>query len=253
MSLQELEDHFAASQMSREDVAAIRRAAMELRARGSGTGPKMDQCLDEFAVVDLVDDSVDRDRRASMLRHLTSCASCRSEVSALSRLVTEPAIRSELEQLRAATSRTAWRRRFTRLGGVIGAATAAAAVAFLLISRPPEVEDPAAAPGHRAGVLTLSAPPVAIGPAGLVATPIQFVWTSVPRADRYELTLFDRTGSILWEMQTTDTVAVAPDSVGLTPGASYFWRAEARIDFDRWSESSLMEFILRASSDSTPR
>jgi hypothetical protein len=133
-------------------------------------------------------------------------------------------------------------------GGVVGTAAAAAAVVFLLIPRWLQYED-----AHRAAVLTLSAPPEAVAPAGLVEAPIQFVWTSVPRADLYELTLFDQTGSILWQMQTRDTVAAVPDSLDLVPETSYFWKAEAQIGFDRWSESALVRFTLTTPPDSTAR
>ena len=134
------------------------------------------------------------------------------------------------------------------VGGVIGTAAVAAAVAFLLIPRWPHDED-----AHRATVLTLSAPPEAVAPAGLVEAIIQFVWTSVPRADLYELTLFDQTGSILWQIQTRDTVAAVPDSLDLVPETSYFWKAEAQIGFDRWSESELVRFTITTSPDSTAR
>lgn len=253
MSVQEFEEHLAASGMSREDIAAISLAAMRLRLHAAGTGPKTDQCLHELTVAEFVDGTVDPDRRAALLDHLASCTRCRSELTALSRLMAEPAIRNELEQLRAATSRTTRRRRLVRAAGVIGATTAAAALALLLVGPSPQDVDPNATPSHRAAVLTLSAPPVAVTPVGLVEAPIQFLWTSVPRADRYELMLFDQTGSILWETHTTDTVAVAPDSLVLAPGASYFWKAEARIGFDRWSASDLVEFAVTITSDTTPR
>ena len=241
MSLQELEDHLVACQTCREDVAAIRQAATELRAQAKGAGPKTDQCLDEFAVVELVHETVDPDRRAAMLVHLASCPTCRSEVAALSRLTAAPAIRGELEATEPTRPGTT-RRRFARVAGTIGFAAAAAAVAFLLVPRLRQVEDPSA-PDHRAPVLTLSAPPEAIAPVGAAEMPVRFVWTSVPRADRYALTLFDRAGTMLWEFQTPDTVAVVPDSVALSSGLSYFWKVEARTDFDRWSESGLVEFI----------
>jgi hypothetical protein len=75
----------------------------------------------------------------------------------------------------------------------------------------------------------------------------------VPRADRYELTLFDHEGSILWEAQTPDTAALAPESIGLAPGTSYFWKVEAQVDFGRWSESDLVEFTPITPSGGTLR
>lgn len=240
MSLKEFEDHLASSEMQRQDVAAIREVAAAVRAQALGTRPKTPRCLDELAVVEFVAGALDTDRRTALLTHLAACASCRSEVVALSRLRAEPAA--------GATSQTTRRRRFAMVGGVIGTAAVAAAVAFLLIPRWPHDED-----AHRATVLTLSAPPEAVAPAGLVEAIIQFVWTSVPRADLYELTLFDQTGSILWQIQTRDTVAAVPDSLDLVPETSYFWKAEAQIGFDRWSESELVRFTITTSPDSTAR
>ena len=248
MGLKELEDHLASSEMRRDDVAAIRKAAAELRAGARGTAPKTPLCLDEFAIGEFVDGAVDSHRRAELLAHLASCGGCRSEVVAMSRLIAKSATDSDLEPAAGAASQTNRRRRFAMVGGVIGTAAAAAAVAFLLIPRWLQDED-----AHRATVLTLSAPPIAVAPAGSVAAPIQFVWTSVPRADRYLLTLFGETGSILWELQTTDTVAAVPDSIDLVPETSYFWKAEAQIGFDRWSESELVRFRLTTPPASTAR
>ncbi len=254
MGLEELEDHLVSSELRWDDVAAIREAAAELRAGAPGTEPKTPQCLDEFAIGEFVDGAgagagaVDSYRRAELLAHLASCGGCRSEVLALSRLIAKSAIDSDLEPAAGAAPHTNRRRRFAMAGGVIGTAAAAAAVAFLLIPRWLQDED-----AHRAPVLTLSAPPVAVAPAGSVVAPIQFVWTSVPRADRYLLTLFDETGSILWELQTTDSGAAVPDSIDLVPETSYFWKAEAQIGFDRWSESELVRFTLTTPPDSTAR
>jgi hypothetical protein len=253
MSLDEFERHLVTDGMRPKDAAAIRRAAAQLRAGVARAGPKTSECLDEFAVVDFVDGVMNPDDRAAMLVHLASCASCRSEVAALSRLITQPAIRSELERLDTAESRTASPRRFVKFGGIIAAAAAAAVVALLLVPRSPQGEGPAGTAQHRAAVLTLSAPPVTVAPAGPVETPVRFVWTSVPRADRYELTLFDQSGSILWQTESSDTLVVLPDSIALASGASYFWKVEARIDFDRWSESGLAEFTLMTPSDGTSR
>ena len=249
MGLNELQDHLAAaSELRPDEVAAVREATAELRAGARGTEPTTPQCLDEFAIAEFVDGAVDPAHRAAWLAHLASCAGCRSEVVALSRLVARSAINADSAPAAAGASRTNRRRRFAMVGGVIGTAAAAAAVAFLLIPRWPQDED-----AHRATVVTLSAPPEAVAPAGLVEAPVQFVWTGVPRADLYEVTLFGQTGTILWQIQTRDTVAAVPDSLDLVPGTSYFWKAEAQIGFDRWSESELVRFRLTIPPASTAR
>ena len=251
MSWKELEDHLLERGMSKQDIAAFRLAAIHLRAQASGRSSRSDQCPEELALSSLVDGTVQPGPRAEMIDHLASCGSCRREVAALSRLCAEPEIRRELEQLRAPEPRTT-RQRLARIGGVIGAATAAAAVGLLLVPRF-QAGDPTGASDHRGSVWTLSAPPLAIAPAGPVRESPRFVWTSVPRADRYELTLFDQTGVILWETRASDTLAALPDSVSLAPGTPYFWKVEAQQGFDRWSESDLVEFTLMAPSDGQRR
>ena len=44
--------------------------------------------------------------------------------------------------------------------------------------------------------------------------------------------------------QLADTVAALPDSIALVAGRTYVWLVEARIGFDRWSTSGLVEFSI---------
>jgi hypothetical protein len=74
------------------------------------------------------------------------------------------------------------------------------------------------------------------------------VWTSVPGAHAYEITLYDDKGSVLWEASGADTAIALPVRVALAPGRSYFWRVEARTGSERTSESDLVEFSVRAAS-----
>jgi sulfopyruvate decarboxylase TPP-binding subunit len=67
----------------------------------------------------------------------------------------------------------------------------------------------------------------------------------VPRVDRYRLTLFDSTGSVVWETQTADTSAVPPHDIALYRGR-YFWKVEAQTGWGRWVASELAEFSLGA-------
>ena len=69
-------------------------------------------------------------------------------------------------------------------------------------------------------------------------------WTSLAGADRYRVTLFEAGGRVLYETERADTAATLPDSIGLVPGRSYVWMVEARIGFDRWSTSRLVEFSI---------
>ena len=68
-------------------------------------------------------------------------------------------------------------------------------------------------------------------------------------ARRYEVSLFDADGVVLWEHVASDTFALLPDSVQLNAGASYFWRIRALTDFARWAESELTEFTVAVPPD----
>lgn len=49
---------------------------------------------------------------------------------------------------------------------------------------------------------------------------------------------------MLYEAEVAGTTAAIPDSVRLVPGPRYLWKVEARIGFDRWSASELIEFSI---------
>jgi hypothetical protein len=54
---------------------------------------------------------------------------------------------------------------------------------------------------------------------------------------------------VIWVEETTDSVALVPDSLGLQAGETYFWKVRARTGWDRWSESDLTEFRIVARPD----
>ena len=77
---------------------------------------------------------------------------------------------------------------------------------------------------------------------GQVTEAPRVIWSEVRGANRYRVTLYDSAGLVLWEVATTDTLATLPASIALRHDARYFWRVRARTGFDRWTESSLVEF-----------
>ena len=241
-----VERHVATCDTCRTEVMTLRHAVRELRAQASGAGPSTDQCLDEFAIIDLAEGAVDGWRRAQLVAHVAACPRCRNEVAAVSRLLAQPAIKDES----AKVTPSPWRSRKVRVAG-IGAGLAAAAVLLLFVAGPSDVEGPSTVP-HRGPVLTVSVPPAALAPAGVVGSPTRLVWTSVPRADRYEVTVLGSEGSIVWEALTPDTSVAIPNSLMLRAGSPYFWKVRARTGFDRWAESDLVEFTLTVPSDSVP-
>ena len=242
-----LAQHLDDCERCRSEVVALRQTGGQLRAQ-SVAAALTGQCLDELGIAELVEGTGDEVRRAPLLAHVAACAACRAAVASLSRLLAEPAVRSEAARIAVRP----WRARGRRLAGLGGAALAAAAVLLLLVSGPWRTDRPAA-PDLRELTVTLSVPPAPVTPAGPVETRPLFVWTSVPRASRFHLTLFDARGSIVWETETADTSVVVPDSIVLTAGAPYLWQVRARIGWDRWSESRLTEFTVAEPSSSAPR
>ncbi|HYL55483.1 MAG TPA: zf-HC2 domain-containing protein [Gemmatimonadales bacterium] len=160
--------------------------------------------------------------RSRIEEHLVDCDACRAEVIEVARL------------LRTQPSRRGW---YVPIG-----VAAAAAAAVLLLVWPRPVEEPALPPNYREPVVTTTAAPSAIAPRGAIVAASRFVWTAVAHADRYRLTVFDETGSVLWEAQTSDTAAALPESIRLKRGASYFWKIEAQTGWNRWVGSDLVEF-----------
>ena len=160
--------------------------------------------------------------RARVEAHLAACAECRAEVVAVARLS------------RSFARRRRW---------AVMAPLAAAAVLVLFLAPWPRLR------GHGGPVLrepavTTTVAPTVIVPRGGVANLPALTWSSVPLADRYQVTLFDRDGGVLWETQTADTAVVVPDAVRLVPGVPHYWKVAARTEPGRWVASDLTSFTL---------
>ncbi|HTI06010.1 MAG TPA: zf-HC2 domain-containing protein [Gemmatimonadales bacterium] len=151
-------------------------------------------------------------------QHLAECDECRAELIALAQL------------LRTQPRRRRW---------VIPASLAAAAVVALVIIGPRLSQEP---PSYREPAVSTTPAPIAVAPRGPSAIPIRLIWTRVPHAERYRLTVFDSTGLAIWESQTTDTAIALPGTVRLRPRVAYFWQVEAQTAWNRWIRSDLVEF-----------
>ena len=163
--------------------------------------------------------------RSRVEAHLADCDACRTELVAVARLP-------------RARRRRHW---YVPLG-------LAAAAALLVFVWPRSAEKvPMSPPNYREPVVTTTVAPLIIAPRGATTAPRRLVWTSVPHADRYRMTLFDATGAVLWESQTSDTTATIPAMIGLRPGASYLWQVAAQTGWNRWVASDLIDFSLRSS------
>jgi hypothetical protein len=203
------------------------RHALRARARSGAPTP---ECLDDDTIAALADGTLAPVTRAVVLPHVAGCARCRTAVASVARALADTGVAREVERVDGG------RRRFYR----IALPVAAAAALLLVLMWPRQVED--GGPLHRAPPITASAVPVPLSPIGTVADAGVLRWTAVAGADRYRVTLSDAGGRVLYEMQVADTVAALPDSLVLVPGRSYVWLVEARIGFDRWSVSRLVEF-----------
>lgn len=199
---------------------------LETRVRSHAITP---ECLGDELIAALADGSIDPALRATVLPHVASCSRCRTAVASVVRALGEPAVARAV----AAAERT------RKPNGLYLAVPLAAAAVLVLLLRSPAPENGG---GHRGGNGALV--PVPVSPLGRVAAARVLVWTSVGNADAYRVTLFDAAGRVVHEARATDTVATVPESVGLVAGRQYLWKVEARIGFDRWVPSGLVEFSI---------
>jgi hypothetical protein len=168
-----------------------------------------------------VDRTLSASERAEAEQHLAWCDACRSELREVG---------SALRTYSRTPRRRVW----------IGPAAAAAAiillVAYPLSQRPTEEE-----PVHSDIPTEIEQRPELADPASVVdpAGAHLLHWSRVDRADRYRVSIFDTSGSVVWRAETSDTsVALPASALGGSPGP-YLWRVDARVGIDRWVESRL--------------
>ena len=191
------------------------------------------ECLDDNIIAGLADGSLDPAVRATVLPHLAACVRCRTVLASVTRALAEPAV------ARGISAANRGPRRLYRV-----AVPLAAAAVLLLLLWSPAGEDGS---GHRGGGPVVRTP-VPVSPVGTVAAATVLVWTSVPGADGYRVTLFDAEGRVAYEARATDTLAALPDSLVLVAGRHYLWKVEARTGFDRWITSELVDFSVAGHS-----
>ncbi len=205
-------------------------------------------CFDELTVADILDNGVDFTQHPELILHLSACSRCRDQVTSVARALRHPSVAAEIDhaafpsELRVTRS---WR--FVGLGALTAVAAAAAfmvagPLAGKRASRP--LVSVTNAQTHREPGMTTTTAPSLIAPIGALAAADTFRWTSVPRADRYRLTVFDRDGIVVWEADVGDTAIAWPDSIPGRRGTTYLWKVEARTGWDRWVASEMVEFSL---------
>ncbi len=123
------------------------------------------------------------------------------------------------------------------------ALAAAAVLAGLLLVRPSKLDEESA-PAHRDEATGVEDAPSLRAPAGVVAAVERFRWSQVPAADLYRITVYDAEGAVVWEVETRDTLITPPDGTEFDPDARYIWKVAARVGWDRWVSSELVEFTI---------
>ena len=186
---------------------------------------------DEGAVERYVADTLPAAELEAFEGHLIECGRCQQEVR----------LAAALRRSLIPASR---RRRSTRVAAAIGLA-AAAVMALVLVT--PELQERLRPPRHRALSSSTQLQPIA--PHGAVKGVDVLRWHAVPGSERYRAAIFDQAGAVLWEGETTDTVLPVSGLGDLTRDGPYFWRFEARVGWDRWLGSELVEFELVVPDD----
>ena len=172
-----------------------------------------------------VDRGQTAEQRARVAAHLADCAECRSEVVTVARLT------------RSFRDRRRW---------TVAAPLAAAAAVLLLVFVPWQRARDRSEQVLREPAVTTTVAPRPLAPLGTVTVLPRLLWTSVPHADRYRVTVFGGGGSVVWETLATDTLVAVPDGIALRVGVPYFWKVAARTSWDRWVVSDLTTFTLGA-------
>ena len=193
------------------------------------------ECLADDVVAALAEGSLDPAARAAALPHLARCARCRGAVASVARALSDSGVAREVAALE-----DTGRGRLRRLVRIAVPLAAASVVLLLSWPQPPQNGGPL----HRAPTITASPAPTPVSPIGSVADARLLVWTATIGADRYRVTLFDSTGTVVFETESVDTTSSLPDSVQLVSGQRYLWKVEARTDIGRWVASDLIEFSL---------
>ncbi len=183
---------------------------------------------------------------ASSLTHLAECGRCRERFAAGQRVLRSGDVSAEVSRLESQV--TPFRRRSAR-GYMTAAAMLAAAVLAGVMLRSDAAFGPRTAAEdlggvHRENAITTTVAPEIVAPVDPAAATDSLIWTSVPHADRYRVTIFDHEGTLVWEAHTADTALVVPLPPGDAGARLYVWKVDARTALDRWVSSQWRELLV---------
>ena len=165
-----------------------------------------------------LDRTLGADQRDRVEDHLAACQDCRQHLLETKEL---------LDRVR--------RPRKLLVGGALAAA---AAIVFVIVRPNPDAIDRALLRNDGAAV-----PVAAYGPMGTAARAgLRFVWSAVPGAESYRLTVSGEDARTVWSSSGTDTLSALPDSVVLRPNERYHWVADALLTDGSTRSTGLREF-----------
>lgn len=242
--------HLHSCASCRRELEELREDVGALRASPPTGRPAPGAHLDDRAIACLVDGAAPEPSRAAWVAHLAACPRCRAELVAATGLIADPSVAAEIAALEASPARQEPRRsRISRVA--LAGGLAAAGLAGLLLL-PPLLDGPSSPEGREPGALrertiTTTAAPRILGPVEDASADDSLRWTSVPRADLYRLTVWDRQGTVAWQGETRDTALRLPVELVGAAEARFLWEVEARTGFDRWVTSELAELTVRPS------
>ncbi len=200
-----------------------------LRAAERYPAPGPD-CLDELGVAAAVDGRATQ----HAIAHLSNCAACRAQVAQLARLLGDGSVAREVDRLSGGHG-------FPR----VAAPLAAAAVLLLALIPFMARTDRGAGEFRDEPQAPVASVPILRAPLTGTGTLESLRWSGVAGATQYRVTIFDEEGGLVWAAETGDTTVAFPRDSALVAGTPYWWRVEARVDFDRWNASGLGTFTLR--------
>jgi hypothetical protein len=231
--------HVAECAECRGVVDALRTQANALRLTAIPTMDTTPECLDDESIAAFASAHVDPDASQAAINHLLGCARCAQEVASVARLLDASDVRIEIERLgkRADGAHT---RHIVRGLAILG--VLAAGLVIMLLPASSQIGKRL----FREESVTGATAPRLLAPVDVARPSDTLRWTSVPRADRYRITVFARDGSVIWEAQTRDTAVALSDRMTRVPDDTILWRVEAHVGWeDRWASSALAMLTIR--------